>query len=176
MRKIVTRTYLDTPDPWSKPELQIRERESKRAQNLSARDLVLCFPLCVSDTSDWKNYFPVLYPASFNCFQRKKIRVTAAISCVWMTHVSKKTSWWFLMSWKSKVDLRSRSPEDDLSSNELPIRGTTTNADYDQTKLVHFVFPFQTTWALMGIFLLFLLLVIHLHVHKTTFERNYPPV
>ena len=72
MRKLVTRTYLDTPDPWSKPELQIRELESKRAQNLSARDLVLCFPLCVSDTSDWKNYFPVLYPASFNRFQRKK--------------------------------------------------------------------------------------------------------
>ena len=79
MRKIVTRTYLDTPDPWSKPELQIRELDSKRAQNLSARDLVLCFPLVIVTIQIEKNDFPVLYPASFKCFPRKKIRVVAAI-------------------------------------------------------------------------------------------------
>ena len=79
MRKIVARTYLDTPDPWSKPELQIRELESKRAQNLSARDLVLCFPLVIVTIQIEKHDFPVLYPASFKCFPRKKIRVVAAI-------------------------------------------------------------------------------------------------
>ena len=98
MRKIVTRTYLDTPDPWSKPELQIRELESKRAQNLSARDLVLCFPLCDSDSSDWKTRLSGAIPCLFQVFSKEKNPCCSGNNAVFGWHTCRRRRlndfWW----------------------------------------------------------------------------------
>lgn len=68
---------------------------------------------------DWKQpvYHVLYFVFFFSCFQRKKFALRPHPSCVWMTHFSKTTSWWFLMSRKYKTHIsKSRSREDDFSS------------------------------------------------------------
>jgi len=99
-------------------ELYIWER--KRVQVLSARGLVHCFRPClrahlICYLSLKKASFARIILV-FHVFSRKKSVLRQPWSSIWITHL-KKTSAWFLMSWKCKTHLcKSRSREDDFSS------------------------------------------------------------
>ena len=110
--------------------LQIQERKWRRVRVLSARGLVLCFRarlgalvMCNSrlKTTSFAFFSRACFFLFFTMFSRKK-SCCDRNNAVWMTQLTKKTSEWFLISWKYKTHLSESPSRQNFVVNEPPTR------------------------------------------------------